>query len=362
MQFRIASFNAENLFNRPKAFTLDDFEEGDRVLRLVADFQARIQQARYTAVAKREILALWPQITSYVTLVESHGKLMSGNKKKVVATGRHSWYGFIRFKRKKFSDKTITNTARVLKAVNPDVCAVVEVEDRTTLDRFAAERLVWTKNRNKQRYRYNMLVDGNDRRGIDVGLLSKYPIGGVWSHIDDKKGTSRIFSRDCPEMQVELPNGQVLWMVINHLKSKGYGRPATNNARRKRQATRLAEIMGQYDLAQDLVVVAGDLNDTPDSDPLSPLMGLADLHDVLGWKFPEVKDRWTYSYRGKNSQLDYLLVSTPLRDALVDAGVERRGIYQVAKQSVSGETHFKSVTSDANSASDHGCVWADFRL
>ena len=38
------------------------------------------------------------------------------------------------------------------------------------------------------RYRHVMLVDGNDQRGIDVGLLTtaRRPIVNVESHVDDR--------------------------------------------------------------------------------------------------------------------------------------------------------------------------------
>jgi hypothetical protein len=71
-------------------------------------------------------------------------------------------------------------------------------------------------------------------------------------------------------------------------------------------------------------------------------------------------DRWTYKYRNELNQIDYLLVSTPLKDALVDAGIERRGIHEIEK--VTGEIPFSSVTHWTTAASDHGAVWADFKV
>src|SRR3546814_9536500 len=48
-------------------------------------------------------------------------------------------------------------------------------------------------------YDHVMLIDGNDERGIDVGLLTRaaYPIDAMPSHVDDRdtKG-NRIFIRD----------------------------------------------------------------------------------------------------------------------------------------------------------------------
>jgi hypothetical protein len=46
-------------------------------------------------------------------------------------------------------------------------------------------------------------IEGNDDRGIDVGLMSGFPVGTMRSHVDDLRNNSRIFSRDCPEYETE---------------------------------------------------------------------------------------------------------------------------------------------------------------
>lgn len=359
MRFKFASFNVENLFDRPKIFLADDFEEGDRVLANIRRLQALIDRSTYSPANKTLMVSIYRQVKDYVEIVESHGKLMNRAKSKVTARGRGDWFGFLRLRRRKFTDKTVKNTARVIRDVNPDVCCLVEVENRIVLDRFCAERLRWTKNRRKQFYAYNMLIDGNDRRGIDVGLISKFPIGELRSHIDDATNGKTIFSRDCPEMEVELPRGRSLWVLLNHLKSKGYGSQARSNSRRKSQAQQIRKILGTFDLTRDLVIVAGDFNDTPNSAPLRPVVSLHNLFDVLSGH--PVADRWTYHYR-RNEQIDYVLVSAPLHRVLIGSGVFRRGINDVARYSNSAETQYSSVTNDANSASDHGCVWAEFDL
>ena len=67
-----------------------------------------------------------------------------------------------------------------------------------------------------------MVIDGNDDRGIDVGLLTKpgFPIAGIRSHVDDTDTTGTIFSRDCPEYRIALPGGGQLTVLVNHFKSK----------------------------------------------------------------------------------------------------------------------------------------------
>jgi predicted extracellular nuclease len=144
-------------------------------------------------------------------------------------------------------------------------------------------------------------------------------------------------------------------MLLNHFKSKGYGNQADNDAKRKRQAGRVREILKGYNLKKDLVVVCGDFNDTPDSQPIAPLHNVADLHDALALEFPNASDRWTYHYK-KNEQIDYLLISAALKKAFLRAGVERRGIYDVEKYTNGATKSFSSVTRAEDAASDHAAV------
>jgi hypothetical protein len=87
-----------------------------------------------------------------------------------------------------------------------------------------------------------MLIDGNDDRGIDVGLMSRYPITQIASHVDDADDQGIIFSRDCAEYIVDTPEGHNLLMLVNHLKSKGSGTAGDSDAKRKRQAAHVAQI------------------------------------------------------------------------------------------------------------------------
>ena len=353
---RIASFNVENLFSRAKILNFTNNEVGDNLLARVGELRKELKKKTYD---KPAILSLYHELKEYIEIVEVREKLFDRYKKNVVADGVRDWGGFIDFKREKFTEAARRNTARVLREVNADVCCMIEVENRPVLKHFCVERL--PRNGSFKEYRYQMLIDGNDNRGIDVALASRFPIQRLRSHIDDRDDDGEIFSRDCLVAEVVLPTGDSLWMLLNHLKSKGYGSQATSNAKRLRQARRVAEILGEFNLKKDLVVVCGDLNDTPASAPLAPLMQVTNLHDVLAAQFPDPVDRWTYHYR-KNEQIDYLLVSSPLGEALSGAGVERRGIHNVAKFTNGAIQQFDTITHYTESASDHGAVWADFDL
>jgi hypothetical protein len=92
-------------------------------------------------------------------------------------------------------------------------------------------------------FMYNMLIDGNDERGIDVGLYSKHPIRSIHSNIGLGLRSERTFSRDCAEFEIETPGGgDGIWVLVNHFKSKGHGSASSSNARRERQAKAVAQI------------------------------------------------------------------------------------------------------------------------
>jgi Endonuclease/Exonuclease/phosphatase family len=110
----------------------------------------------------------------------------------------------------------------------------------------------------------------NDDRGIDVGLMTKagFGIGLMRSHIHDRdeKTGEAVYSRDCPEYAVSSGDGEQIWFLPNHFKSKFGGDSDEARAKRESQAIRTAEIYrGLRDEGHDSVVVLGDLNDRPNS-------------------------------------------------------------------------------------------------
>lgn len=352
---RIATFNAENLFSRAKVLNLADQTVGNKALEDIAKLQDELNKKQYD---NKAILGLYDKVKGYITISEDRGKLWKTKNRKIVgvkANGKDDWDGSVVFKRAKYNEMTRINTAKVIKEVKADLMCIVEAEDKPSLAAFDSQML-------GSRYDYNMLIDAMDPRGIDVGLYSNFELGNIRTHMYDKRGKTRIFSRDCLEVEVLFDDGRPLHILCNHLKSKGYGAAPASNAKRKMQAEQVAKILADYDLTKELVVVMGDFNDTSDSAYLKPLFDVKGLKDVLKMQYPNAPEqRWTYHYKD-NQQIDFMLVSEPLQKAFVRADVERRGIYNVAAHSINGEKSFDTVTSVANQASDHGAVWAEFDL
>lgn len=363
-RIKVASFNVENLFERPKIFNFRDHTIGDDIMGKINDLRKILLKDNYTATRKTKILKLYHELKDYIIVREDRGKLFKKRGWSVIgvkANGVGDWDGSIEYKKAKYSDMARKNTAKVIRNINADIACVIEADNRIALKAFDANLLNY-------RYNYEMLIDGNDRRGIDVGILSKFNFGTIQTHIYDKKNNKQVFSRDCLELEIKLSDAKSIYVLVNHFKSKGYNIDGTADTKRKRQANRVKEILSNYDLDNDYVIVAGDLNDTPNSNPLKPLMALDDMHDVLKLQFGnDMSERWTYYYRNFE-QIDYILVSNALKNIFVDAGVERRGMYNLKKLTtdsggkVTIESQFDTVTHWINQASDHGAVWARFDL
>ncbi|WP_256742562.1 endonuclease/exonuclease/phosphatase family protein, partial [Cronobacter sakazakii] len=132
-----------------------------------------------------------------------------------------------------------------------------------------------------------------------------------------------------PEYSVLLKSGDTLWVMVNHLKSKGYGDKAESDARRKAQAQRVAEIYkARRDAGEQFIAIAGDFNDTPESDALAPLLKETDLRDAFTHPaFDNGGYPGTWGNSAKNNKLDYILLSPALWERVTAGGVIRKGMW-----------------------------------
>jgi predicted extracellular nuclease len=224
---------------------------------------------------------------------------------------------------------------------HPAILAVQEVENLTVLQDLVA--------RPEMQASYAILwQEGLDRRGLDVALLyrpDQVNITSYQSHQSctgledglepdgnddmanpqnaltcDRDGDglldgNRLFSR--PPLLVHLtarPAGAStryvdVWLIICHLKSKVQDTSTVQytQPRRLEQARFVASLAEEVLSADPLanLVVLGDLNDHPDSQPLAEFFGLG-FRNAMDWAKKE--DRYTYIYQGISQTLDYLLI------------------------------------------------------
>lgn len=362
---RIASFNLENLFTRPSAMNLPNDADGRQILEDFAAASGIIVKEIYTAADKATLITLsekygWHLLSApsnaLITLQKVRGQLFKkpvDAALQVVANGRADWIGWFELKRENVEWMATFNTARVINEVKPDILVCVEIENRPTLKRFNEQLLQEHFNAG---YPYVMVIDGNDERGIDLGILSKFPITVMRSHVHDTFHSKTIFSRDCPEYDIALPGGKTIVVIPNHFKSKRNGDNEESKKRRTRQAITAHDIAVKALTRSALVLVAGDLNDTPNSETLVPLFknGFVDVMDHPNYP----TDRpGTYGTGLATGKIDYLIMSPVLRSILTDTGIERRGSYHPNTWEP-----FDTVTKQSEEASDHQLIWGDFDL
>ncbi|MBU0908851.1 MAG: endonuclease/exonuclease/phosphatase family protein [Proteobacteria bacterium] len=175
----------------------------------------------------------------------------------------------------KKQDDTVEIGRRIVEVMNADVLAVQEVEHIEILKQFNQEYL-------QNLYPYIALVEGNDQRLIDVGIMSKLPIGTIISHqtaTHPEKPDERVFSRDLLQVEILDHNRKKLFTLYNtHLKSHYVpywedpiqGALEANN-RRRRQAETISRIISHMERPNSKFVLTGDMNDGPDSQFLSPM-------------------------------------------------------------------------------------------
>jgi endonuclease/exonuclease/phosphatase family metal-dependent hydrolase len=344
---RIATLNCENLFSRPKIFLSD---ESNDLIKFVQELNEELEK---TTFDHERIKELKKELKGFAVVQDI--------KKHTSAKGAGEWLGWVELVRERVDDMAIQNTARVLAAINADLMCLCEIESRAVFTRFHDHVLKpgFLNPAGIPGYENLLVIDGNDERGIDVALMSRYPLHRVETHMFERtiyEGNEvPLFSRDCLEVEVAVTSDIRVTLLINHFKSMGYSPrsdPQSNN-RRREQAERVAEIASEFDLKRQYLVVAGDLNSEPDSASLAPLIDKNDLYNV-NLELPE-DGRWTYGTG--SGQLDYLLISDALKAKLKSVHIERRGAYAARKWKP-----FPEVTSEETAASDHSAVVADFDL
>jgi endonuclease/exonuclease/phosphatase family metal-dependent hydrolase len=325
----------------------------------------------YSAADKKRIVAIMKALKidkkddggKFAILRQNRGHLVtrSGGTLTVVADGRGDWIGWLDLKIGPVNEYSVRNTARVIHDLDADVVALIEAESRPALVRFGDALMPAVGG---QGYDHVMLIDGNDERGIDVAIMTKagFDITDIRSHVDDADDDGQIFSRDCAEYAVRTPSGARVIVLVNHLKSKGFGSQATSNKKRRRQAARIKKIYDDLRAAGEaLVAVVGDFNDTPASAPLAPLLGQTDLKDIFVHpKFNDGGRPGTFGNCAAGNKIDYILLSPKLFQKVIAGGVFRMGVWGGKNGTIF--PHYPEIENAAQAASDHAAVWAEIEI
>ncbi len=240
--------------------------------------------------------------------------------------------------------------------INADIIGMQEVESKATLTQFRDKYLA------DMGYREVILLEGNDTRGIDVALFSRYPVTAVKSHKEVRfpvPGEAQPvgFSRDLLQVRIQGPNNYALTVFVLHLKSQHGGDEA--DVRREAEARAAQQLIGAFQKAnpRENVVVMGDFNDKPLEKPVQPLvnpqvsgLGLTDIIMKEMGNGPEV---FTYHPQQYRSRIDYLLLSPSMLNEYVPKSAK---LYKPFKQGEQWQNlHFYN-------ASDHIPVTIDLNI
>lgn len=369
---RIATYNVENLFMRPSVMNRDTWEEGRPTLDAFAELSALLAKERYGAADRARMTVLMTALGLErndrgrdVLLRRNRGALVRRPRDggiEIVADGRADWVGSLELIQETVDAVAIRNTARVIADANADIIAIIEAENRPALAEF---NRVLIRAAGGRRYRHVMLIDGNDSRGIDVGIMTRedYPIDGMRSHVDDlMPNGAPVFSRDCPRFRITTPCGTAIEVLVNHFKSKGYGDQGSSNRKRRAQAERVAELYRDLTAAgAQHVVVCGDFNDTPRSAPLRPLLQDTDLRDATDHPaFDTGGLPGTYGFGKSAPKIDYLLLSPALFARVRGGEILRKGMWPGSRNR--RWEPYPEVDRPIHAASDHAALWVDIDL
>ena len=380
---RIATFNVENLFARPNAFDTSDWESGRPILDAYQEVNEIFLQQVYTPDDKiriRQLLVdldiyrlndtgaarrIYTQRPQWAWLRKNRGKFDRQptdrtQNVEIIADGRDAWIGWVELAVEPVDEIGTRMAARVIQDINADILGIVEAEDRPSLVRFN-EGLI------DNLYDHVMLVDGNDERGIDVGVMTKdnYNIESIRSNVDNTDDIGTIFSRDCPQYEITTPDGNTLHILINHFKSQSGG----GDRKRQRQSAEVRTIVNRLVAQNEHVVVMGDLNEGPRAEGSQAVNLVALFNDDSPLvdcysldRFQLGERQGTYDSCGLRNRLDYILISRSLLPFFRGGAIHRRGLWGTRRTRPTAWETYPEMRNSSEQASDHAAVYIDLGI
>lgn len=202
----------------------------------------------------------------------------------------------------------VTSIAGTLKTLAGDVVFLQEVENMAVLDRIASSNSVASLN-----YAHRYLIPGNDPRGINIALMSRYPVDAAVTHKNDQftktgAGTVYRYTRDALEVHMTYRGKHVIMFGV-HFKAK-LDPDDPDRRLAEAQHTRALADAAQANDPNAYVWIMGDFNDDVGSDPYKAVASGKNgptFADVL-LNLP-ASDRWSYTYSGDKMLIDHMFAS-----------------------------------------------------
>ena len=253
----------------------------------------------------------------------------------------------------------------VVRDVGADILGVVEAEDRTTLQRFS-DRLLADVGGTP--YEQVMLVDGNDDRGIDVGVLVRAPlaIAHIRTHVFDRDDDGRrVLAATAASTTSARPTAARSPCSSTTSSRRATASPATASAPAAAAARQPASPRSTAACAPRASTGwrSSATSTTPSTaPPLAPLLADTDLRDISEHPdFDFGPRRGTFEGGNESQQVR----RRPAVTGAVRAGDRRR---RVPPRRLARPAHhdpwemYATLTAEVHQASDHAAIYADVDL
>lgn len=197
----------------------------------------------------------------------------------------------------------LVGTADALAQLAADIVVLQEIENELVLEDLRKEPAIAGK------YAYQAIFKGNDLRGIDLGLVSSVPITKAVSHEKesftnpfdtDVPPHKYFFARDVLEVHFEFNTRHVIVLGV-HFKAKT-GAPQEVLDKQIAEATqtrKIADALAKEDPTAAILIL-GDFNNSPSTQPLQIVVGAAPLLYTGAVANMGGDDAWTVNYSGKD--------------------------------------------------------------
>ncbi len=283
-------------------------------------------------------------------------------------TGDENWLpgGRERWSERVLADK-IANMGEMIRAENPDVIGLVEIESQAVVDRLMREGM-------KVEYPTSIADARGDARGIRAGFISRFPTVDrrshqVWNEEWINEDGKHEVTRDILEVTVDTGasgSARYVTFLVNHWPSRSGGeiRIGWRKQAAAVMARRTAELFAQH--PDRLVVSMGDFNDELKDPPFTEALSLLPpgvyrgTPDALSFLAPgfellsrPFEEQGTYYWHGGKvwNILDHVLVA---EGPSLQRGVSKSFAYRPGSFRVVRDARFEDARGIPNNCSVYG--------
>lgn len=236
-------------------------------------------------------------------------------------------------------DAKVSQVAAGIQIIQPDVIALEEIENRKAFDALRDKLSALGLS-----FSIGQLGETGQPGSVDVAILSKGSLTEVKTHRDvplkRPDGSSTSFTRELLEVRMTFESRTVV-VFAAHFVAKVNDDPG----RRLAEATATEQIVSATakELPDVLVVLGGDLNDTPGSPPINALEANNNLFRVASDR--PLDKQATYTFQGADQAIDHIFVVSGQKARYVASSTT---VYRDGKKGFA--------------SSDHGAIAADFSI